>query len=100
MSRTTLATIPGNDAGTRILVSLVQSRDGKLAIDLRQQHHADGIGWFDQRSLVLEPRQLQQLQSVLNLRATEIEAAAAETPNTLPFPIADSSPPSRNVVGS
>ena len=50
---------------------------GGLLIDLREQHHAEGIGWFDQRRLELDPRQFQQLQAVLGLKSDALDAAVA-----------------------
>lgn len=84
-SRFVLAQLPGSRPYERLQVSLVQARDGGLSIDLREQHYADGIGWFDQRSLSLEPGQLQRLQAVLGPNR-EIREALDEPPATLPFP--------------
>ncbi len=67
--RTVLATLAGKGPSQRLQVSLSQGDDGRLLIDLREQHYADGIGWFDQRRLELDPRQFQQLQSVLALKS-------------------------------
>src|SRR4051794_10945595 len=86
VSRTVLAHLDGGSPQDRLQVALVQRGDGRLAIDLCQQHYAEGIGWFDQRSLALDPRQLRQLQAVLGLKAQAIEAAEAETLMSLPFP--------------
>ena len=52
-ARTHLATLPGSGPNERLEVALVQQRDGRLTIDLREQHYAAGIGWFDQKSLEL-----------------------------------------------
>ncbi len=84
--RTVLATLGGRGPSQRLQVSLCQGEDGRLLIDLREQHHADGIGWFDQRRLELDPRQFQQLQAVLGLNSDSLDAAALEAPATVPFP--------------
>jgi len=84
--RTVLATLAGRGPSQRLQVSLCQGDDGRLLIDLREQHHADGIGWFDQRRLELDPRQFQQLQAVLALKSGSLDAATLETPATVPFP--------------
>ena len=72
--RTVLATLGGRGPSQRLQVSLSQGDDGRLLIDLREQHHAEGIGWFDQRRLELDPRQFQQLQAVL---ASQVGARSA-----------------------
>src|SRR4051794_39951053 len=86
VARTVLAHLDGGSPHDRLQVSLVPRGDGRLAIDLCEQHYAEGIGWFDQRSLTLDPKQLSQLQAVLGLQAGAIEAVEAEPPATLPFP--------------
>lgn len=85
VARTILATLDGSAPYQRVQVALVQRRDGRLAIDLCEQHYADGIGWFDQRSLALDSRQLGQLAGVLALNPAAVQALA-EPPAVLPFP--------------
>jgi hypothetical protein len=84
--RTVLATLGGRGPSQRLQVSLSQGEDGRLLIDMREQHHAEGIGWFDQRRLELDPRQFQELQAVLALKSDGLALAAQEQPATLPFP--------------
>ena len=84
--RTVLATLGGRGPSQRLQVGLSQAGDGRLLIDLREQHHAEGIGWFDQRRLELDPRQFQQLQAVLALQSESISSASEEEPATIPFP--------------
>jgi hypothetical protein len=84
--RTVLATLGGKGPSQRLQVSLSQGDDGRLLIDLREQHHAEGIGWFDQRRLELDPRQFQQLQAVLAMNSGTLSAAIQEEPAILPFP--------------
>ncbi len=84
--RTVLATLGGRAPAQRLQVSLVHADDGRLLIDLREQHYAEGIGWFDQRRLELDPRQFQQLQAVLGLKSDWIAEAELEQPATIPFP--------------
>lgn len=85
-SRTELATLNGPGVGQRLVVSLLQSADGGLLIDLREQNLADGIGWFDQRALQIEPRQFRQIQAALGLSDAPALAAQEEYRATLPFP--------------
>jgi hypothetical protein len=84
--RTVLATLGGRRPLERVQVSLAHAEDGRLLIDLREQHYAEGIGWFDQRRLELDPRQFQQIQSVLGLKPGWLDSAALEEPRTIPFP--------------
>jgi hypothetical protein len=98
-ARTILATLPGSAPYQRLQVGLEQRGDGGLAIDLREQHFAEGIGWFDQRTMSLDPRQFQQLQAVLGLKAALLEDAAEEVPATIPFPGPRTIAPVRSAVG-
>ncbi len=84
--RTVLATIAGSSPHQRLEVAITQGGDGRLAIDLRDQHYAEGIGWFDQRTLALDPRQFRQLKAVLGMNSSALAAFEDEPPSTLPFP--------------
>ncbi len=97
--QTILATLPGSGPHQRLQVALVQRRDGRLVIDLRDQHHAEGIGWFDQRTLTLEPRQWKQLQAVLGSSAPALAVEADIPPATIPFPGPGDSSPRRTAAG-
>jgi hypothetical protein len=97
--RTVLGTLGGRGPSQRLQVSLSQGDDGRLLIDLREQHHAEGIGWFDQRRLELDPRQFQQLQAVLGLNADELTAAMQDEPATIPFPGPATEPVRRPAAG-
>jgi hypothetical protein len=98
-ARTQLATLPGSAPNERLDVALVPGRDGRLAIELREQHYAAGIGWFDQKSLELDPRQLRMLQAVLGESAGRLAEAIAEPREILPFPGPSSNGPVRTAIG-
>ena len=98
--RTVLARLGGKGPSQRLEVGLSQGEDGRLLIDLREQHHAEGIGWFDQRRLELDPRQFQQLQAVLALKSEALEASILEEPMTVPFPGPAPKVACRKAVGS
>jgi hypothetical protein len=66
---------------------------------LCQQHHAEGIGWFDQRTFRMDPRQWQQLQHALGTKGRLLDAAAEEMPATLAFPGPRTAEPSRTAAG-
>jgi len=97
-AQTVLATLPGSRPHQRLQVALAQGRDGSLVIDLREQHYADGIGWFDQRTLSLEPAQFKRLQAVLDLKAAAWDEID-EPPATIPFPGPVEVEARRSVVG-
>jgi hypothetical protein len=61
-----IATLPSCHEDERLAVVLVQSDQGGR-ISLRQQSWAQGIGWYDQKTLEMEPAQLRQLRSVLGM---------------------------------
>lgn len=96
---TILAALPGPGPHERLQVGLVQRKDGRVAIDLRQQHYAEGIGWFDQRSIALDPRQVKQLQAVLGMQSETISAFEADTPAILAFPGPSDEAPRRTAAG-
>jgi hypothetical protein len=100
VQRTVLATIAGSGPCERLEVALVRKGDGRVAIDLREQHHAEGIGWFDQRGMTLDPRQFRQLQSVLKLDLMPLMGEVDEDgPNVIPFPGPREDAAQRSAVG-
>ncbi len=100
-SQTILATLPGAGPHQRLQVILSQQADDALLIELCEQHHGEGIGWFDQRRLRLDPRQWRQLQAVLGRgeAAEQIETAADAPRATLPFPGPAPRPSRRTAAG-
>ncbi len=86
--RTILATLDGSAPNERLQLTLLQHRDGRLSFDLRQQHFAEGIGWYDQRGLELDSRQFRQLQALIGRALPDVDACLADEPPaaTLPFP--------------
>ena len=101
MARTVLATLPGSAPYQRLQVALEQVDQGGLMICLCEQHHAEGIGWFTQRSMQLEPRQWAQLQGVLGMSEARaaLDADDEDAPATLPFPGPNSPQRFRHAVG-
>ncbi len=87
-ARTPLGAIDGAIPNERILVAMKQSADGSVALELLQQHHGAGIGWFNQRSLTLDARQWRQLRELLGApgAADSLDAAAEEPRTVVPFP--------------
>lgn len=81
-----LATLSGSAPNERLQVSLVEDRHGRIGIDLRQQHFAEGIGWYDQRGLSLDARQWRQLRQVIAGQGVAVVEEAEDNPGTIPFP--------------
>jgi hypothetical protein len=67
-------------------VVLVPTTAGDSQVVLRQQSWAEGIGWYDQRSLGLAPHQLGRLKGVLGGRNPAPQRADSDAPTILPFP--------------
>jgi len=100
VGRTVMATLAGSGPCERIQVALLQAKDGCLSIELRDQHYAEGIGWFDQRALELDPRQVRQLRSILGSHAAMLATAEDEPRATIPFPGPAARPPMRPAIGA
>ena len=63
-----IATLPSRDSQERVIVQLVQDQSsGTTAtlVEICQQSYGDGIGWYNQQSVALEPAQLAALRNVL-----------------------------------
>jgi len=59
-----LSTIAGTTDKERLLVVLCK-RSGESRLELRQQSFGDGIGWFTQSTVALEPSQVAELRTAL-----------------------------------
>ena len=59
-----LATIPGAREDEQLEVALCQFTDGSR-VELRQQTWGEGIGWFTQSTIHLEPSQVAGLKNSL-----------------------------------
>jgi hypothetical protein len=86
-SETLLTAIPSSDV-ERLIVVLVQPADGKSRMELRQQSFSNGIGWFTQSTVQLEPNQVAALRNALGATAATKRATAA-----LPREFSTISPP-------
>lgn len=78
---TTLGWIDGSAADERLEINLVQNATGALELVMSEQHFAEGIGWFAQRSISLDSQQVAQLKNLLlanDLPARRRRAAASE----------------------
>lgn len=98
--RATLATVAGIRSNQRLVISIIQGELGRSSIEIREQHHGDGVGWFDQRTMTLDPREWQQLQQILGAapEAAMLMAEAATAPEIIPFQVIPQ-PPRRQIAG-
>jgi hypothetical protein len=61
---TVLSEIPAQSATERLLVVLIQSAEGSR-LELRQQTFGEGVGWFTQATVQMEPGQVALLKNSL-----------------------------------
>ena len=64
-----LSTIPGSTATDRLQVVLRNGLGEPSRLELRQQSYGDGIGWFTQSTVALEPGQVAELRTALGTGA-------------------------------
>jgi hypothetical protein len=65
---TVLSEIPAQSATERLLVVLIQG-DAGSRLELRQQSFGEGVGWFTQSTVKMEPGQVAQLKNSLGAAA-------------------------------
>jgi len=70
-----LSTLPGTCERERVCVVLVQSPTAGSYMEFRQQSFGDGVGWFTQNSVSLEPHQVAEMRSVLGTSGASASAA-------------------------
>jgi hypothetical protein len=63
---TLLATLPGESDRERVLVVMVVTAEGSR-VEIRNQSWGDGLGWFTQGSVQLEPQQVAGLRQALGI---------------------------------
>jgi hypothetical protein len=76
-TETILSAIPALSDKDRLIVVLVQSAEGSR-LELRQQSYGEGVGWFTQSTVQMEPAQVAQLRNSLG------QAAAGTSMTRLP----------------
>ncbi|WP_425617097.1 hypothetical protein NA78x_000767 [Anatilimnocola sp. NA78] len=95
-SETILSAIPAQSDKERLIVVLVQKSEGSR-LELRQQSYGEGVGWFTQSTVQLEPGQVAQLKNSLGHATANSPAARLpkafnqlKTPAWQPRLVADS----------
>ena len=68
-TETILTTIPAAAETERLLVVLVQCAEQGSQMELRQQSFSNGLGWFTQSTVQLEPGQVAALRNSLGSSA-------------------------------
>lgn len=63
-TETILSAIPALSDQERLIVVHVQSAEGSR-LELRQQSYGEGVGWFTQATVQMEPGQVAQLKNSL-----------------------------------
>src|SRR5262245_49947960 len=67
---TTLTSLPAATENERILVVLVQNPGDGSHIEMRQQSFGEGIGWFTQSTIRMDPSQVAALKGALGRAST------------------------------
>lgn len=62
---TILTTLPATSESERVLIVLIQHPGEGSHIEMRQQSFGEGIGWFTQSTVRLEPGQMAALRNSL-----------------------------------
>jgi len=64
-TETVLSALSGTSEQERVLIVLCSTAGANSHIELRQQSFGDGVGWFTQSTIALEPHQVAELRSAL-----------------------------------
>lgn len=75
-----LATLPGARDDEQVEIALLQTPGAGSLIELRQQTWGEGIGWFTQSRVQLEPQQVAELRGVLGASANRPGARSGRLP--------------------
>jgi hypothetical protein len=76
MTETVLSTIDGTSDDERLQVTLCHDPVKGSRLELRQQSWGDGVGWFTQSKIELQPHQLGDLRSALGGTAKKVHSPA------------------------
>lgn len=80
---TVLATLPGSSDRDRLLVVLCQADHGSQ-VELRQQSWGEGLGWYTQGTVHLEPSQVAGLRQSLGLGGSFAQVRTTAFPASAP----------------
>lgn len=72
-----LSLLPAANDQERVALVMLTSSDGASQIEMRQQSFSEGIGWFTQSSVRLEPQQVADLRNALGVVARPDSPASA-----------------------
>lgn len=64
---TVLATLPGTNDRERLVVVLTSGGSATSLVELRQQSWGEGLGWYTQNTMQVEPSQVAGLRQSLGL---------------------------------
>jgi len=77
-----LATLPGENNAERVAVVLCNSAREGSRLELRQQSWGEGVGWFTQSTVQLDPAQVAELK--MTLTASSAHSSAPIRPRRTP----------------
>ena len=77
ITETVMAMIPGTQAEERLMLVLIQGTQRSSRLELRQQSWGEGVGWFTQSTIEVQPAQVAGLRNALGTGTV-----AAGTPTT------------------
>jgi len=64
-----LAQLDGENAMEKIELVLRETEEGSTALEVRSQRWGQGVGWYTQKTIVLDPIQVRRLGSLLRRAA-------------------------------
>ncbi len=80
-----LEIIDGQTSNERIALVLCHEIGQASHVELRQQSWGDGVGWFTQSTLALEPFQVAQLRNALGSHSAMSAGSSKLTPPSSPL---------------
>ena len=84
-AETLLASLPSEDDRTQVVLC---QHDGRSHVELRQQSFGEGVGWFTQNTVRLDPAQIAGLRGALGVGSRRCPAplvSAESSPHVLRF---------------
>lgn len=82
-AETVLATLPGSSDRDRVLVVLAMTAEGSC-VEIRQQSWGEGLGWYTQNSVQLEPHQVAGMRQALGLGGAFAQVRVSAFPTSGP----------------
>jgi hypothetical protein len=80
-----LGQLEGENQKEKVELILRQTAEGQAGLEVRSLRWGQGVGWYVQKTIILDPTQVQRLDRLLR-RASIVSRKGGKSGKVIPFP--------------